>query len=85
VRLLYATQTGVRPPSFVVFCSQPTAVQPSYLRFLEKRLRERFSLEGVPIRLRLRARRSDPEGRRAGQAEDGDPEPRPEAIPPGNG
>jgi GTP-binding protein len=71
VRLLYATQTGVRPPSFVVFCSQPTAVQPSYLRFLEKRLRERFALEGVPIRLRLRARRSDPGGRSPHRPEEG--------------
>jgi GTP-binding protein len=69
VRLLYATQTGTHPPSFVVFCSQPTAVQPSYLRFLEKRLRERFSLEGVPIRLRLRPRRSDPGERGADHPE----------------
>jgi predicted GTPase len=37
-------------------------VQPSYRRFLEKRLRESFDLEGAPVRLRLRARH---EGRSA--------------------
>jgi predicted GTPase len=39
-------------------------VQPSYRRFLEKRLRERFELAGVPIRLRLRKR---PQRERAGR------------------
>jgi GTP-binding protein len=56
VKFHYATQTGVRPPTFVVFCTDPRAVQPSYRRFLENRLRERFDLRGTPIRLRLRAR-----------------------------
>jgi GTP-binding protein len=56
VKFFYATQTGIRPPSFLLFCTEPEAVQPSYRRFLENRLRERFDLEGTPIRIRLRAR-----------------------------
>jgi GTP-binding protein len=56
VKFQYATQVGVRPPTFVLFCTQPDAVQPSYKRFLENRLREAFDLDGTPVRLRLRSR-----------------------------
>jgi len=59
LKFFYATQTAVRPPTFVLFCTEPTAVQPSYRRFLENRLREAFDLEGTPVRLRLRARGRD--------------------------
>lgn len=56
LKFFYAAQTGVRPPTFVLFCNQPDAVQPSYRRFLENRLREAFDLRGTPVRLRLRKR-----------------------------
>jgi GTP-binding protein len=56
IKFFYATQTGIRPPTFVLFCTQPDAIQESYKRFLENRLRERFGFKGSPIRLRLRAR-----------------------------
>jgi GTP-binding protein len=56
LKFFYATQTSVRPPTFVLFCTEPAAVQTSYRRFLENRLRETFDLEGTPVRLRLRAR-----------------------------
>jgi GTP-binding protein len=56
VKFFYATQVGVRPPTFVLFCTDPELVQPSYQRFLENRLREAFDLQGTPLRLRLRAR-----------------------------
>ncbi len=59
VKLHYATQTAVRPPTFVFFCTEPRAVQTSYRRFLENRLRESFDLEGTPVRIRLRARTGD--------------------------
>ncbi len=57
LKFFYAAQTGVRPPAFALFCSDPGAVQTSYLRFLENRLRERFPLAGAPVRLHLRKRR----------------------------
>jgi GTP-binding protein len=56
LKFLYASQTGVRPPTFVFFCTDPAGVQPAYRRFLENRLREEFGFEGTPIRLRLRSR-----------------------------
>ena len=56
LKFFYATQTGVRPPTFLLFCTDPSAVQESYKRFLENRLRESFDLEGTPVRLRLRKR-----------------------------
>ena len=59
IKFFYATQTASRPPTFVLFCTEPSAVQPSYRRFLENRLREQFDLAGVPIRLRLRKRPSN--------------------------
>ena len=56
VKFFYATQMGTRPPTFVLFCSEPDAVQSSYRRFLENQLRESFDLAGTPVRLRLRSR-----------------------------
>lgn len=56
LRFFYATQVAVRPPTFVLFCSEPAAVKESYRRYLENRLRERFGLVGTPVRLQLRAR-----------------------------
>ena len=63
-KLFYASQVAVRPPVIVVICTDPKAIQTSYVRFLENRLRESFDFEGTPVRVRLRARsgrRSDRE------------------------
>jgi GTPase len=55
--LHYATQVTTAPPGFVIFTgARPPA--PSYQRYLENRLRAAFGLEGVPIRLTFRPRRS---------------------------
>jgi GTP-binding protein len=56
LKFFYATQTGVRPPAFTLFCSEPAAVQPAYVRFLENRLRDAFDFAGTPVRIRLRSR-----------------------------
>jgi GTP-binding protein len=58
VRILYAAQTGVEPPTFVFFTNVATTFHFSYQRYLENRLREEFGFEGTPIRLHVRARRS---------------------------
>mgnify|MGYP005853324527 CR=1 FL=1 len=58
LKFFYATQVAQRPPTFVLFCTEPAAVKESYRRYLENRLRERFELEGTPVRIQLRARRS---------------------------
>ena len=54
IKLRYMTQANARPPTFVVFCSQPKALPDSYVRYLVNGLRESFDLPGVPIRLNLR-------------------------------
>ncbi len=55
-KLFYASQVSVRPPTIIVFCSDPKAIQTSYVRFLENQLRESFGFEGTPVRVRLRQR-----------------------------
>ncbi len=54
IKLRYMTQAKTRPPSFAIFCSRPTKMPDSYLRYLENALREDFDLPGTPIRLTLR-------------------------------
>jgi GTP-binding protein len=56
VRILYGAQTGVAPPSFVLFTNVATEFHFSYERFLVNRLRETFGFEGTPIRLTVRRR-----------------------------
>ena len=57
VRILYAAQTSVAPPTFVFFTNIATTFHFSYQRYLENRLREEFGFEGTPIRIHVRARR----------------------------
>ncbi len=58
VRILYAAQTSVAPPSFVLFTNVATRLHFSYIRFLENRLREEYGFEGTPIRIVVRRRRA---------------------------
>ena len=57
VKLFYATQTSVRPPTFVVSTNQPEDIGQAYLRFLTHQLRKAYGFEGTPLRILLRARR----------------------------
>jgi GTPase len=57
VRILYAAQVGVAPPSFVFFTNVATTFHFSYSRFLVNQLRESFGFIGTPIRIQVRARR----------------------------
>ena len=56
VRVLYAAQTGVAPPTFVFFTNVATEFHFSYERFLVNRLRESFGLMGTPVRIHVRRR-----------------------------
>ena len=49
VRVLYGTQTGVKPPHFVFFSNHPHLIKESYKRFLENQIRDHFGFEGVPL------------------------------------
>lgn len=57
VRVLYAAQTTIAPPTFVLFTNVATKLHFSYERFLENRLREEFGFLGTPIRIVVRRRR----------------------------
>ncbi len=54
LKFLYATQTRVRPPTFVVFANRPDKIHFSYKRFMLNQLREHFELNHIPIRLTFR-------------------------------
>jgi GTPase len=54
IKIRYITQPSTRPPTFVAFCSKPTGLPKSYMRYLEKSLRDTFDFPGVPIRFGLR-------------------------------
>ena len=56
VRIMYAAQIGVAPPSFVFFTNVATTFHFSYERFLVNQLREHFGFDGSPIRLQVRRR-----------------------------
>jgi len=57
VRILYAAQVSVAPPSFVFFTNVATTFHFSYERFLVNRLRDTFGFVGTPVRIQVRARR----------------------------
>ena len=59
VRILYAAQVGVAPPTFVFFTNVATTFHFSYERFLVNRLREEFGFTGTPIRIQVRSRRGE--------------------------
>ncbi|MDP7639659.1 MAG: ribosome biogenesis GTPase Der [Candidatus Hydrogenedentes bacterium] len=57
-KILYATQAGVKPTTFVLFVNQKRLFHFSYLRYIENQLREAFGFEGVPIHIELREDKS---------------------------
>lgn len=74
LKIFYATQTGVRPPRITLFVNDPARARPNYSDYLVRRLRENFSLEGVFVDVKYKARR---EPRRPGTSRKGGDEPRP--------
>ncbi|MGQ0743108.1 MAG: ribosome biogenesis GTPase Der [Acidimicrobiales bacterium] len=53
-RVLYATQGGIDPPTFVFFVDH--ALPPAYLRYLERRIRESFEFGPTPMKFRVKTR-----------------------------
>ena len=54
VRIKFVTQLPTHSPSFAFFCNLPQYIPDSYKRFLENKLREKYNLTGVPIRIFFR-------------------------------
>jgi GTP-binding protein len=57
VRILYATQVAIQPPTIVCFVNDPSLVHRSYQRYLENRMRDHLPFCEIPIRLIFRGRR----------------------------
>jgi len=56
-KIFYATQAGIAPPKFVIFSNG--WIEPSYRRFIERRLREEFGFPGTPIIVAIRVKERD--------------------------
>ncbi len=56
LKILYATQAEVNPPTFVFFVNEAKLMHFSYQRYLENKLRQAFGFVGTPLRLVLKAR-----------------------------
>jgi len=60
VKVFYATQVAVCPPTIAFFVNDPARVTPVFERFMLNRIRERLPFEEVPVRLLFRGRRAMP-------------------------
>lgn len=56
LRIYYATQSGVKPPTFVLFVNYKDLMHFSYLRYLENQIREAFGFRGTPMKFIIRER-----------------------------
>ncbi|MCL2015366.1 MAG: ribosome biogenesis GTPase Der, partial [Defluviitaleaceae bacterium] len=59
LRIYYATQVSVKPPTFILFVNDSNLMHFSYKRFLENRLRDAFGFSGTPIHFIIRERERD--------------------------
>ncbi|EHL74184.1 ribosome biogenesis GTPase Der [Bacillus smithii] len=57
LKIFYATQVAVKPPTIVIFVNDPELMHFSYERFLENRIRDAFGFEGTPIKIIARSRK----------------------------
>lgn len=57
-KIYYATQVGIEPPTFVLFCNDPQAFPQSYRRFLERVFRDNLPFAEVPLKLYFRKRQT---------------------------
>ncbi|MGB5052592.1 MAG: ribosome biogenesis GTPase Der, partial [Caldilineaceae bacterium] len=58
LRIYYAIQSSVKPPTFILFCNDPELAHFSYIRYLENQLRAHHPFVGTPIRIFMRERSS---------------------------
>jgi GTP-binding protein len=64
LKIFYASQAGVKPPTFLFFVNDPELMHFSYLRYLENQLRTNFGFEGTPLRLKVIGRNEKEEEKR---------------------
>ena len=54
LKIYYGTQTGIKPPTFVIFVNDESLMHFSYKRYLENKINETFDFSGTPVRLFIR-------------------------------
>jgi GTP-binding protein len=59
LRIYYATQTSVKPPTFVLFVNDSRLMHFSYTRYLENKIREAFGFDGTPIHFIVRDKKGE--------------------------
>ena len=59
LKIFYATQTGTKPPTFVLFVNDTTLMQNNYLRYLENNIRKAFNFEGTPILIKMKCKKDE--------------------------
>ena len=57
LKILFANQVSIKPPTFVLFCNDPKTAHFSYTRYLENCLRNAFDFNGTPISIIYRQRK----------------------------
>lgn len=56
LKIYYATQASIKPPTFVLFCNDAKLLHFSYERYLENRIRQALGLDGTPIRIKAKSK-----------------------------
>ncbi len=59
LKLLYITQVGVKPPTFVIFVNDRQLMHFSYTRYIENKIREAFGFTGTPLKFIIRERKEE--------------------------
>ena len=59
LKIYYMTQSGIKPPTFVMFCNDAQLFHFSYKRYIENQIRAVYKLEGTPIKMVVRQKGED--------------------------
>lgn len=59
LRIYYATQVAIEPPTFVLFINYPKLMMDSYKRYLYNQFREKYGFEGAPLFFYLKNKKAD--------------------------
>lgn len=59
LKIRYATQTGIKPPKFLLFVNNPKLMYTSYHRYLENKIYEAFGFEGSPVVINFTQRKRE--------------------------
>ncbi len=59
LKIFYGTQTGVCPPTFVLFVNDTGLITDNYTKYLENTIRKSIDFAGTPIKINVRSKREE--------------------------